>query len=223
MRGHGKWAAVMLHAARMGGRPSLLVCIVLATAGAAAQLPPAQPAPSSSPAAQTPIAPTQAAQPPGALPQSVPSEWRAYSFPDEGFSALFPLQPLKQKQSVPAGNLTLDLHSYTVETAAMAMEVDVCDYGEAIHDSDADAILEGARNGAVTSAKAQLIASRKIMLGIYPGIAFEAGVDQLHLSARIYLVGTILYQTFVSKPADQPDADTKKFLDSFQLIPRPVQ
>jgi hypothetical protein len=66
------------------------------------------------------------------------------------------------------------------------------------------------------------VTARKIMLGIYPGITFEAETDQLHLSGRIYLVGTILYQTFASRLAAQPAVDTGRFLDSFQLIPRPA-
>jgi hypothetical protein len=177
----------------------------------------AQPQAAAPPAAQSP-----GAQPPRPESQAGQPDWKSYNFTDEGFSALFPSQPVKQKQNIPADKITLELRSYTVETPSLALEVVVCDFGDAIHDSDSDGILQGAKNGAVTSANAHLLTARKITLGIYPGIAFEAEADQLHLSARIYLVGTTLYQTFVSRPIDQANAESSKFLDSFQLIPRPA-
>ncbi len=42
----------------------------------------------------------------------------------------------------------------------------------------------------------------------------------MHFYARIYLVGTTLYQTLIASPLGGPYAGTTTFLDSFQLIPR---
>jgi len=213
----------MLRAMRRKSHFRLFACVAFLGGAATAQSPPAQMAPEP-PATQTQPSQSQSAGPagPASPAEPAPLQWKTYSFPDDGFSASFPSQPATQKQIVPADSATLELRNYTVETPSLALEVGVCDYGDAIHGSDPDAILAGAKNGAVSNANARLITARKIMLGIYPGIAFEAEVDQLHLSARLYLVGTLLYQTFVSRPADQSNADVNKFLDSFQLIPRPV-
>jgi hypothetical protein len=42
----------------------------------------------------------------------------------------------------------------------------------------------------------------------------------MHFSARIYLVGTTLYQALTAAPLGKPYAGVPRFLDSFQLIAR---
>ena len=49
---------------------------------------------------------------------------------------------------------------------------------------------------------------------------FESENDTLHLTVRVYLVGTRLYQVLVGYPISTPFKDAARFLDSFQLIPR---
>jgi hypothetical protein len=134
--------AVMLLPVRRTSEAILAVCAVFFACAAAAQSSPAQATPAQQPAENPQPANPQSVEPqsnstPGSPTQAEPAqpapEWKTFSFPDEGFSALFPSQPAKQKQSVPADKVTLELRSYTVETAAMAVEVGVCDYGDAIH------------------------------------------------------------------------------------------
>ena len=64
------------------------------------------------------------------------------------------------------------------------------------------------------------MSERKIKLGVYPGIEYEAESDAAHFTARIYIVGSVLYQTLVVVPLGKPYDDTTRFLDSFQLIAR---
>jgi hypothetical protein len=194
----------------------LIFCGSLAffAVAATAQAPAAPPA-----GAQTQPPPSSAARP---QPEQ-PPEWKTYRYPDDGFSASFPSEPLEQKQHVPTGTVTLELRNYTVATGTVTVEVGVCDYGDAIGGGDADAILEGAKNGAVSNLSARLLTAKKMTLGIYPGIAFEAEAEQIHLSARIYLVGTIIYETFAAWTPGKTYSDTNRFLDSFQLIPRTSQ
>lgn len=171
--------------------------------------------------AQAPPQPEPATQQPAAqLPQSQFSEWKTYSFPAEGFSILFPTQPTEQKQAVPTDAGSFELHTYLAASDTVALYVGVCDYGDAAKGGDPDAILEGAKNGAVAKVHAHLINSKKISLGIYPGVELEAGAEGAHLFGRFYLVGSILYQEFVALPSDRPYPDTGRFLDSFQVIPR---
>jgi hypothetical protein len=171
--------------------------------------------------AQTPPQPMPATQPPGtqvAPPQA--AEWKTYSFPAEGFSASFPAQPIEQKQTVPTDAGTFELHTYIAASDVVALYVGVCDYGDAARGGDPDAILEGAKNGAVSNVHAHLVNSKKLSLGVYPGVELEAAADGAHLYGRIFLVGGILYQVFVALPSDRPYPDTIRFLDSFQVIPR---
>jgi hypothetical protein len=165
-------------------------------------------------------APQSSAPQPATAPAAPVAIWKTYSYPADGFSALFPSEPVEQKQSVPTSAGNIELRTYIAASGAVALYVGACDYGAAAGSSDPDAVLEGAKNGAVNNVHGHLITSKKVTLGIYPGIAFEADAEGAHLFGRIYLVGNILYQAFVAGPSDQPFPDTAKFLDSFQLIPR---
>jgi len=102
----------------------------------------------------------------------------------------------------------------------VAMFVGVCDYGAAVTGKDPDALLQGAKNGALQNSKSHLLSEQKITLGVYHGVEFEAESDAAHFSARVYIVGTTLYQTLVVYPLGAPYAGTTRFLDSFQLIAR---
>jgi hypothetical protein len=164
--------------------------------------------------AQTPATP--AAQTP-----SVQSpEWKTYSYAADGFSASFPSAPELQKKDVPTEKGSFELRAYLVEDGEAAAFVGVCDYGTAISDRTPDQVLDGAQQGAIDNVKAHLVRAKKITFGAYPGREFEADNDSMHFSARIYLVGTTLYQTLIASPLGKPYAGTTRFLDSFQLIPR---
>jgi hypothetical protein len=185
-----------------------------ATEGSASQALPAQ-APekpsSAKPMPSVPATPAPAAQ---------SAQWKSYSYAADGFSASFPSEPTLQKQSVPTDAGTFELHAFMAADGQVALYVGVCDYGSAASGQDPQPILDGAKNGAVSNANAHVVSTSKIMLGVYPGIAFEAESGTLHFSARFYLVGTMLYQVLTASPVGQPYVGTPKFLDSFQLIPR---
>lgn len=146
--------------------------------------------------------------------------WKSYSFPADGFSASYPSEPELQKRDVPTDAGPFELRSYLAQVAPVALFIGVCDYGAQAAGKDPDTMLQGAKNGALTNSKSHLVSEKKITLGIYPGLAFESDSDTAHFSARIYMVGTVLYQTLVVSPLDKPYADTQRFLDSFQLIAR---
>jgi hypothetical protein len=147
-------------------------------------------------------------------------EWKSYSYPADGFSASFPSEPGMQKKNVPTDKGSFELRAYLVEDGEAALFVGVCDYGSAISDRSSDQVLEGAQKGAIDNVGGHLISGRKITLGTYPGLAFEAENDTMHFSARIYIVGTTLYQSLTATPLAKPYANVTRFLDSFQLIAR---
>ncbi len=146
--------------------------------------------------------------------------WQTYSYSADGFSVSFPAQPQDSKQDVPTDAGTFELRGYTATVGPSALYIGVCDYGAAVSGRDPQTVLNGAQQGALNNTQAHLISSSKVTLGTYPGLAFEAENQTLHFSARIYLVGTTMYQALVASPLGQPYADTVRFLDSFQLIAR---
>lgn len=157
---------------------------------------------------------------PHALPDSTVANWQTYSYPADGFKADFPSQPAPQKQTVPTDAGNFELHNYMVDDGDSGVLVGICDYGAAVKGRTPDSILEGAQSGALVNVQGHLLSSSKITLGSYPGYAFESENDSMHFSARIYLVGTVLYQTMVASPLGRPYANSKHFLDSFQFIDR---
>ena len=157
-------------------------------------------------------APTSAAAP--------APEWKTYSYPEDGFSAVYPNAPELQKSNVPTDAGTFELRAYLAMDGEAAVFVGVCDYGSAVAGRSSDTVLEGAQGGAVSNTKSHLISTKRITLGTYPGITFEAENDSMHFSARIYLVGTTLYQTLTAALLGKPYRDTTRFFDSFQLIAR---
>lgn len=83
-------------------------------------------------------------------------------------------------------------------------------------------MLEGAVTG--LSSKGSVKSKTDIMLeGKYPGVDVHFGVTTPKAGEgrdRIYIVGNKLYQVMVIGSADFVNSDTsKKFMDSFQLIP----
>jgi hypothetical protein len=163
-------------------------------------------------------APSTSAPAPQA-PRTQSSDWKVYSYPAEGFRAAFPSEPTEQKQSVQTKAGSFELHTYLVTNEAVALYIGTCDYGETVAGADSDAILEGARNGAISKVNGHLSSSSKVTLGGYPGIAFEAEASDSHFFGRIYLAGTVLYQAFVASSPGKSYPDMGKFFDSFQFIP----
>ncbi len=146
--------------------------------------------------------------------------WKSYSYPADGFTASYPSVPDLQKKDVPTAAGTFELRAYIGTDGEVAMFVGICDYGAKTAGKDPDDLLQGAKNGALQNSSSHLLSETKTTFGIYHGLNFEAESTQAHFSARIYLVGSTLYQTLVVYPLGKPYADTTRFLDSFQLIPR---
>jgi len=167
--------------------------------------------------AQTAPAPAAQAAPATSAPTP---NWTAYRYPSDGFSASFPFEPSMQKKNVPTAKGSFELRAYLAEDGPAAVFVGVCDYGSAISDRTSDQVLDGAQQGAIDNVGAHLVRGKTITLGMYPGREFEAENDTMHFTARIYLVGTTLYQTLTAAPLGQPYSGNSRFLDSFQLIPR---
>ncbi|MGO9316746.1 MAG: hypothetical protein ACLPXT_04145 [Terracidiphilus sp.] len=147
-------------------------------------------------------------------------QWKPYNYPADGFSASFPGEPQFSKRDVPTDKGSFELRAYLAEDGQAALFVGVCDYGSAISDRTPDQVLDGAQQGAIDNVKAHLLRGKQITFRVYPGREFEAENDSMHFYARIYLVGSTLYQTLIASPIGTPYASATRFLDSFQLTPR---
>ncbi len=153
------------------------------------------------------------------------AQQKSYSYPADGFRAAFPSKPEFSKENAPEGQLTFEIHFYIVTEpiSGATFMVAATDFGNHLDGKDPDAVLQGAENGALANSKSHLVGNdKKIFLGANPGVAFESETDLMHLSIRLYLVGSTLYQEGVVSPKSKKfdAAATERFFDSFQLIPR---
>jgi hypothetical protein len=155
-----------------------------------------------------------------AAPAVPAPDWKPYPYPSDGFSASFPSAPTMEKQNVPTASGTFEIHTYTSEGNSAALIVAVCDYGSSAVGKDPQALLDGAKAGAIKNMKGTPGSETKITLGSNPGVAFEASNEGAHVSARIYLVGNVLYQMIVATPLSSSYPDSARFFDSFKLIER---
>ena len=165
--------------------------------------------------AQTAAAPSTQSPAATAVPAQ---EWKTYSYADAGFSISYPSEPEIQKSSIPTEAGSFELSSYIAEIPQGALVAAVCDYGSALAGKDTGEALQGAKEGALANSHAHLISEKKITLGANPGLEFEAESETAHFSARIYLVGSKLYQMLIVSPINKPYSSAARFLDSFQLI-----
>jgi hypothetical protein len=144
--------------------------------------------------------------------------WKSYRYPADGFQASYPSAPEIQKKNVPTETGTFELHAYIAQDSDVALYVGVIDYGSATAGKTPDNLLQGAKNAALKSSSSHLVSEKKISLGAYPGLEFETVSDAVHITFRVYMVGSTLYQTLVVMPLGMPYTNTIQFLDSFQLI-----
>lgn len=146
--------------------------------------------------------------------------WKSYSYPTDGFQASYPAEPSVQKKDVDTQAGKFELRTYTTQIGGVALFIGVCDYGDAASNKNPDSLLEGAKNGALMNSSSHIKSEKKIMLGANHGLEYEAESDSAHFTARIYMVGSTLYQTLVMFPVGTPYDEVNRFLNSFQLIPR---
>ncbi len=152
------------------------------------------------------------------VPQS-----KSYSYPSDGFQASFPSEPTLNKRNVDTQKGSFELRSYVSSDSSFAYYVGVCDYGNAGAGLDPDTVLEHSKDGALENTNSQLIKEEKIKLGDVPGLAYESETNEMYFTARIYIVGTTLYQVLVVYPIGNAPPDAESFLESFGLITRSEQ
>lgn len=150
--------------------------------------------------------------------------WKPFNSSADGFRAEFPSDPEVTRNRVPVAGETYELRSYTAESGSAALSVAVCDYGTKGVSANPEQLLANAEKGSIDHMAAHLVSEKKIALdsaGVANrSLAFEAESDKLHFSVRMVLAGGVLYQAMVATPLHQNFADSARFLDSFDLLPR---
>ena len=146
--------------------------------------------------------------------------WKLYDYSDEGFTASFPSLPDVQKKSVDAPGGPFELRTYSAGAGDSTLMVGICDYGPVISNKNSDEVLLGAKNSMLANSSSRLVNEKSIALDGNHGIEFDARSESTHFSVRLYLVETTLYQVLVASPTSKPFDQSRRFLDSFELVKR---
>lgn len=161
-----------------------------------------------------------------AAPVPAPAPAEVITSKDWKFQVRFPSKPEEKSQEHEGLKIKLTIFSTTEKNGAYM--VGVCDLPIPEKESDEmiETRLDGARDGAVGNIGAELTSSTPIQFNKkYPGREFTAklppppkGPPEGIVKARIYLVGTRLYQTMVIGTTGFVTARTADaFLDSFKI------
>ena|SRR5215469_16394487 len=152
--------------------------------------------------------------------QTTQSAWKSYPYPADGFSISAPSQPsyTSQTQATAAGNV--DLHNYIISLGNTgAVIISSSAEVKGLENASADDRLQKAKLGALKAGNATLTAEKKITLGAYPGLQYEATGQNLHVRARMYIVKNRLFQLLEISPLATPfPADAERITSSFKLL-----
>jgi hypothetical protein len=155
------------------------------------------------------------------LPGCGDVELKEFSPPGGRCKVMMPANPQEKSQAVAGANLKMYVHEqrsggYMLGIADMPIPP-----GEP--DAKIQDRLDGAVQGAINNSGATLVKSDRVMLeGKHPGRAFEGTIAQGSkkgkMRARVYLVGTRMYQLVVAGDNSFVDAGSAdKFLGSLTL------
>jgi len=137
------------------------------------------------------------------------------------FSVKAPGKPVEQQQAVDTAAGKVMLHTSVFQSGNQAFIASYADYPAAtVKSANRTAMLDGVRDGFVSNVQGTLLKERKLTFKTFPGREFRVETGSgLIMLVRVYLVRNRLYQTVAGAAKDKfPEADAKKFLDSFALI-----
>jgi len=156
--------------------------------------------------------------------QTPQSGWKEYSYANEGFAVSAPGEPafIKQDKPTPAGNV--EIHNYTIELGNNSGVMISSAQFQGQQSESSKAILQRARDGAISAVNGKLISEQEITLQGFPGLEFQVVNDAFHARVRMYLVKSRLVTVMAIAPKDsQLPANADKVLNSLKLLAPPAK
>jgi hypothetical protein len=144
-----------------------------------------------------------------------------YANEDGKFKIAFPGTPTSSSDNIPTEVGNIEMKSFTYEKSATeAYMVAYSDYpSEMVKQSDAETLLNGAKEGALTSQGATMASEEKITLDGCPGYYFTAVKDSYHMCYKIFLKENRLYQILMLRDGGYPTKEAiDEFIGSFEFV-----
>src|SRR6266550_6580669 len=150
----------------------------------------------------------------------LPGDWVSFNSPEGRFSVGMPNKPAVDVKEVDSVVGKLQLHSFTASNAAAYFMVSYADYPNEPTSDRRERVLDGVRDGVVSSLEGGLISETKTTIDGYPGREFVAKKavdgDEVIFTWHTYLVGPRLYQVAaVANKSQSTSPDITKFFNSF--------
>ncbi len=151
------------------------------------------------------------------------ADWREYTNEEGKFSVLLPGEPKEETSSIETDTGTIQIHLFGVPIGDTDYIVAYTDYpAELINTKGAQGILDSARDGAVENTKGKLLSDETIDLNGNPGklLVVESPDGKGIAQAKIFLVGTRLYQVFVAAAKEKANTEeNQNYLNSLRINP----
>lgn len=151
-------------------------------------------------------------------------DWRAFEWPQGGFSVLLPGKPRKEARTVKIDGTPVPLEMLSLQTKGAAYGIGYADFPPGATAEAQVRRLAAARDQLVGNIAGELKSDKEINVGGHPGREFRAegtvAGEPFVTSARVVAVGDRLYEVAVVARAEQvAAADPDLFLGSFKLLP----
>ena len=152
--------------------------------------------------------------------QTAQSAWKYYPYPADGFGVSAPIQPSYTSQTRPTDGGNVDIHTYTIPLGDNGVVMISSSEVRGLDKDSPKTRLQMAKSGALKAGNATLTTEKEITLGPYPGLQYEATSTQnLHVRARMYIVGNRLYQLLEVFPLESAfSADAERISTSFKVL-----
>ena len=144
-----------------------------------------------------------------------------YTSEDGKFKVNFPGTPTVASDNIPTEVGNIEMKSFTYEKSATEVYmIAYSDYpSELVKQSDPDAILTGAKEGALNNMGATMETEEKISMDGHPGYIFKAVKDSYYMVYKIFLKDNRLYQILMMRDGAYPSQEAvDSYIGSFELI-----
>jgi hypothetical protein len=157
-----------------------------------------------------------------ALGFQLPSDWVSFNSPEGHFAIGMPTKPEDNVKEIDSAVGKLQLHSFTSASALVFFMVSYGDYPNEPAADRREPVLDGVRDGVISSLGGELISETKMNIDGYPGREFLATKTlegkETTFTWRVYLVGRRVYQVAAAaRKADSTSTEISKFFNSFRL------
>lgn len=140
---------------------------------------------------------------------------------DGKFKVNFTGEPELSKDTVGTDVGTIQMYMYMYEKSATEIEMlAYSDYPSSmVEQSNADDLLQGAKNGAVNNLNATVTEENKIDFNGNPGLEFKADNGQYYVHYKLVLKNNRLYQIALMRDGAQPsDEAINNFIKTFEIV-----